>query len=81
MYDTPQTPLDRAVWWTEYVLRHKGAQHLKSPAANMTYAEYFMLDFVLTLIGVQSVALVILVYIIYYVIRLFKYGSVKIKRS
>ncbi|KAG6465170.1 UDP-glycosyltransferase [Manduca sexta] len=81
MYDTPQTPLERAVWWTEYVLRHKGAQHLKSPAANMTYAEYFMLDFVLTLIGVQSVALVILVYIIYYVIRLFKYGSVKIKRS
>ncbi|XP_030034156.2 UDP-glucosyltransferase 2 [Manduca sexta] len=72
MYDTPQTPLERAVWWTEYVLRHKGAQHLKSPAANMSYAEYFMLDFVLGLLGVFIVVLIALVFIIKFVVNLFK---------
>merc|ERR1719435_805420 len=23
-------PLDRAIYWTEYVIRHEGAEHLKS---------------------------------------------------
>ncbi|CAH2230249.1 jg20001 [Pararge aegeria aegeria] len=30
--DQPQTPLELAVWWTEYVLRHGGAKHLRSEA-------------------------------------------------
>ncbi|KAG8336178.1 hypothetical protein J6590_050380, partial [Homalodisca vitripennis] len=28
--DRPMSPLDTAVYWTEYVLRHKGARHLRS---------------------------------------------------
>lgn len=46
--DTPTTPLERAVWWTEYVLRHKGAQHLKGP--RIPFYQYYYLD-VLTAIG------------------------------
>ncbi|CAH0715016.1 unnamed protein product, partial [Brenthis ino] len=33
MLDPPQTPLERAVWWTEYVLRHSDALYLRFPAA------------------------------------------------
>jgi hypothetical protein len=29
--DDIHTPLERAVYWTEYVMRHPGAQHLQSP--------------------------------------------------
>ena len=29
--DDIQTPLERAVFWTEYVLRHGGAKHMESP--------------------------------------------------
>nr|UDE23989.1 UDP-glucuronosyltransferase [Plutella xylostella] len=49
MRDQPQTPLERAVWWTEYVLRNKGAKHLRSPAANISWSEYLMLDVVAAL--------------------------------
>lgn len=28
--DRPMAPLDTAVYWTEYVIRHKGARHLRS---------------------------------------------------
>ncbi|NP_001243958.1 UDP-glycosyltransferase UGT33K1 isoform X1 [Bombyx mori] len=44
MYDQPQSSLERAVWWTEYVLRHGGAKHLRSPAANMSLTQYLELD-------------------------------------
>lgn len=35
---------EHAIWWTEYVLRHRGARHLRSLAVGVTYKEYFMLD-------------------------------------
>ncbi|CAH0547991.1 unnamed protein product [Brassicogethes aeneus] len=44
MYDEPMTSLDKAIWWIEYVLRHKGAPLFKSNAANMPMYEYLMLD-------------------------------------
>ncbi|KAK4872332.1 hypothetical protein RN001_014361 [Aquatica leii] len=33
--DQPMTGLERAVWWTEYVLRHNGTKHLKNPIFDM----------------------------------------------
>ncbi|XP_042204177.1 UDP-glucosyltransferase 2-like [Homarus americanus] len=44
MRDQLQSPLERAVYWTEYVIRHQGAPHLKSPAAQISWVEFFMLD-------------------------------------
>ncbi|XP_028133811.2 UDP-glycosyltransferase UGT5 isoform X1 [Diabrotica virgifera virgifera] len=36
--------LQRAVYWTEYVIRHKGAKHLRSPGIGMPAWKYYMLD-------------------------------------
>ncbi|KAJ8708426.1 hypothetical protein PYW07_010551 [Mythimna separata] len=52
MRDQPQPPLERAVWWTEHVLRHGGARHLRAPAANMSWAEYLELELVLILFAI-----------------------------
>uniref|UniRef100_A0A1B6KXZ3 UDP-glucuronosyltransferase n=1 Tax=Graphocephala atropunctata TaxID=36148 RepID=A0A1B6KXZ3_9HEMI len=42
--DQPQPPLDRALYWVEYVLRHQGAPHLQSAAKDLSFIQYFMLD-------------------------------------
>ncbi|KAJ8727686.1 hypothetical protein PYW07_001805 [Mythimna separata] len=54
--DEPQKPLERAVWWTEYVLRHGGAKHLRSPSANMSWWHYLELELVLTLLAAFLIA-------------------------
>ena len=32
MRDQKERPMDRAIYWIEYAIRHQGAQHLRSPA-------------------------------------------------
>lgn len=49
--DQKETPLERAVYWTEYVLRHKGARHLQSPARNMGVIQYYLVDVILVLLA------------------------------
>ncbi|KAI5633115.1 UDP-glucoronosyl and UDP-glucosyl transferase domain-containing protein [Phthorimaea operculella] len=46
MRDEPMSGLQRAVWWTEHVLRHGGARHLRAPAANISWAQYLELELV-----------------------------------
>ncbi|XP_037038181.1 UDP-glycosyltransferase UGT4-like isoform X2 [Bradysia coprophila] len=42
--DQPMTPLDTAIYWTEYVVRHRGAQHLRSAGLDLTFFAYHSLD-------------------------------------
>ncbi|XP_035308380.1 UDP-glucuronosyltransferase 2B17 isoform X4 [Cricetulus griseus] len=42
--DQPMKPLDRAVFWIEFVMRHKGAKHLRPLAYNLTWYQYYSLD-------------------------------------
>ncbi|XP_026808298.1 UDP-glucuronosyltransferase 1-7-like isoform X1 [Rhopalosiphum maidis] len=43
-HDRPLNPKDTVAYWTEYVLRHNGAHHLKSQAINTKWYQYFSLD-------------------------------------
>ncbi|XP_060236851.1 UDP-glucuronosyltransferase 2B17-like [Meriones unguiculatus] len=43
-HDQPMKPLDRAVFWIEFVMRHKGAKHLRPLAFNLTWYQYHSLD-------------------------------------
>ena len=42
--DARDTPLDRAVWWVEYVIRHEGAQFLKPHSLDLAWYQYHLLD-------------------------------------
>lgn len=44
--DQPIPPLDSATFWIEYVIRHKGAQHLHSEGSRLPWYSYHNLDVV-----------------------------------
>lgn len=49
--DRPMSPMQTALFWTEYVLRHKGAPHLRTAAVHMPWYQYECLDVLLILAG------------------------------
>ncbi|KAK5639987.1 hypothetical protein RI129_010798 [Pyrocoelia pectoralis] len=63
--DQPMTGLERAVWWSEYVIRHKGAAHLRSPLLDIPWYQYLLLD----VIAVLLFGFTFSVYILYILVR------------
>ncbi|XP_003751392.1 UDP-glucuronosyltransferase 2B31-like isoform X1 [Rattus norvegicus] len=43
-HDQPVKPLDRAVFWIEFVMRHKGAKHLRVAGHDLSWVQYHSLD-------------------------------------
>ncbi|XP_052054655.1 UDP-glucuronosyltransferase 2B1-like [Apodemus sylvaticus] len=43
-HDQPMKPLDRAVFWIEYVMRNKGAKHLRPALHDLSWVQYHSLD-------------------------------------
>jgi glucuronosyltransferase len=41
--------LEQAVFWTEYVIRHKGAPHMRSAVLDLTWYQYYLLDVIAVL--------------------------------
>lgn len=54
MKDAPFTQKEAVVYWTEYVIRHKGAPYLRTIAADMPLYEYLLLDVILFVSGIFS---------------------------
>ncbi|XP_004681305.1 PREDICTED: UDP-glucuronosyltransferase 2B31-like isoform X2 [Condylura cristata] len=42
--DQPMKPLDRAIFWIEFVMRNKGAKHLRPASHDLTWAQLHSLD-------------------------------------
>ena len=68
MRDRPLDPLEEAVWWTEYVIRHKGTLHLRSPLLDLNFLQKHNLDIVLILILLLLVAFTIICMLYQYII-------------
>jgi UDP-glucoronosyl and UDP-glucosyl transferase. len=69
--DRPMTPLQTAIFWTEYVLRHRGAPHLRSAGADLPWHQYLLLDVIITLILILLCSLIIMYLFLKAVISLF----------
>ncbi|KAM6948861.1 UDP-glucuronosyltransferase 1-2-like [Aplochiton taeniatus] len=50
--DRPIDPLDLSVFWTEFVMRHKGAGHLRVAAHDLKWFQYHSLDMIILLVAV-----------------------------
>lgn len=53
-HDRPLHPLDSAIFWTEFVMRHKGAAHLRTESYKLPWYSYHSLDVIAFLIGVVT---------------------------
>lgn len=52
--DQPMTPMDQAIFWVEYVMRHKGAPHLRTEAYKMPWYSYYCVDVFLVFLMLVS---------------------------
>lgn len=43
-HDKPMKPIDSAIFWTEYVMRHRGAAHLRTESYRLPWYAYHCLD-------------------------------------
>lgn len=44
MRDRERKPIDSAVYWTEYVIRHRGAKHLHVHGLHLPFYQYYLMD-------------------------------------
>ncbi|XP_050744985.1 UDP-glycosyltransferase UGT5 isoform X2 [Drosophila biarmipes] len=61
--DQPMHPLETAVYWTEYILRYKGANHMKVSPSQVKLFEYYSLDKFL-MVGVRISLVVGIVFLV-----------------
>ncbi len=59
--DRPVDPLDLSVFWTEFVMKHKGAKHLRAAALDLNWIQYFCLDVIALLATVVLVSIILTV--------------------
>uniref|UniRef100_A0A3P8TMN1 UDP-glucuronosyltransferase n=1 Tax=Amphiprion percula TaxID=161767 RepID=A0A3P8TMN1_AMPPE len=52
--DKPMSPMDTAIFWIEYVIRNKGAGHLKSAGFSLPWYSYFCLDVAAFIVAVTG---------------------------
>ncbi|KAM9440734.1 UDP-glucuronosyltransferase 2B15-like isoform 2-T2 [Clarias gariepinus] len=60
-HDQPMKPLDQAAYWIEFVMRHKGAKHLRVEAHNLTWYQYHCLDVAAFLLSITALIVFIFV--------------------
>ncbi|XP_005868959.1 PREDICTED: UDP-glucuronosyltransferase 2B31 [Myotis brandtii] len=77
-HDQPVKPLDRAVFWIEFVMRHKGAKHLWPAALDLTWVQYHSLDVIGFLLAcVATATFVITKCVLFCCRKFFKTGKKK----
>ncbi|XP_017083918.2 UDP-glycosyltransferase UGT5 [Drosophila eugracilis] len=67
--DQPMSPLETVIWWTHYVLRHKGAPHMRVAGRELDFFTYHSLDVLGTFLLVFIAILVIIVICVVKVVK------------
>lgn len=57
MQDVQMTGLEKAVWWTEYLIRHKDISFMKTNVHNFNSFQYYLLDVILFCVVVTAIGI------------------------
>ncbi len=75
------SPLDTVIYWTEYVIKHKGAPHLRVASADMPLYQYLLLDVIIFILLIIGSALYLLKYVFSKIILYFSKNQIKYKKG
>ena len=76
-HDQLVSPMDRAMWLIDFVIKHKGAPHLKINPQGLNFIQYFCLDTIIFLILLLSFIFYILYRFIYSILSFLLRNLVK----
>lgn len=78
--DRPKTQKEEVIYWTEYVMKHRGAHHLKSYGIKLPWYKYFLID-VLAAIAFILFSIICIIVIIIKFLKRFIYKIIKLKKD
>lgn len=67
--DTALTGPERAIWYTDYVLRHGGVKHLRSPLVGRPFYKVFMIDILTYVYSIVFVIALVIYFIVKFIIK------------
>ncbi|XP_014868311.1 PREDICTED: UDP-glucuronosyltransferase 2A2-like isoform X2 [Poecilia mexicana] len=73
--DQPMKPLDRAMFWIEFVMRHKGAAHLRTESYKMSTIQYHSIDVLAFLLTVVLLLFTVFILIVKFLWKRVFYSS------
>lgn len=65
--DETANGLEKAIWWIEYVIRDKGALHLRNRVVDLSWYQYLMLD----VYGFLALVVFVVCFVVYKVLGAF----------
>ncbi|XP_041527529.1 UDP-glucuronosyltransferase 2B17-like isoform X1 [Microtus oregoni] len=80
-HDQPMKPLDRSIFWIEFVMRHKGAKHLRPLAHNLTWYQYHSLDVIGFLLACVAAIAFLVIKSFLFIYQMFVKMGNKMKRE
>jgi glucuronosyltransferase len=75
--DQPQTPMERAIFWIEYVLRNDGAHYMQSSAQYLNFGEYYNLDVYAMFAAIIILIIIVPIYVVKKILGCFKGRKLK----
>ena len=82
--DRPVTPMETAIWWTEYIARGNGRFYFRSDSTGLSWYQRHLVDVTLVLIIVSMIFIYILfrlIKLLLTLLRFFKRSQVEEKRK
>lgn len=69
LQDTPLSALNTAMYWIEYVIRHKGAPHLRSAAQDLKWYQLYLLDVLGVLLIISMSSILVSYYVTKFIVK------------
>ncbi|XP_011294798.1 UDP-glycosyltransferase UGT5 isoform X2 [Musca domestica] len=79
--DRPMGARETAVYWIEYVIRHKGATHIRSAGLDLKWYQFYLLDVIAFAVAVPLLVIALAVFVLRKVLRRAGKSPKKVKEN